>query len=187
MTIRGSTRRSNSPLASSANRTLFREVQSFPLRRIGLAIAIPPCCMLGLLICQVILGHPWGAQPMSNANVIGWTVFLWLIYFRLITVRLVTVVRKGELVIAMRGLWRSRRVPLDRIQSVEMITHDIASDYGGYGIRSTCEGKAYVAGGDRGVRVTLPAGEKLVVGSQRPDELAAALSGSANHFSRALV
>ena len=52
--------------------------------------------MLGLLIWQVILGHPWGKQPMSNANVIGWTMFLWLIYFRLITVRLVTEVRDRE-------------------------------------------------------------------------------------------
>jgi hypothetical protein len=162
-------------LASSDNRPVFREVQRFPLRRIGLAIAIPPCCMLGLLIWQVILGHPWGTQPMSNANVVGWTVFLWLIYFRLITVRLVTEVRNGELVIAMSGLWRSRRVALDRIQLVETITHDIARDYGGYGIRSTREGKAYVAGGGLGVRVTLSAGEKLVVGSQRPDELADAI------------
>ena len=115
---------------------------------------------------------------MSNGNVIGWSVFLWLIYFRLITVRLVTEVRKGKLVVAMRGLWRSRRVPLDCIQSVETITHDIARDYGGYGIRTTREGKAYVAGGGRGVRVTLTTGEKLVVGSERPDELVAALRGS---------
>ena len=135
--------------------------------------------MLGLLIWQVILGHTWGKHPMSNGDVIGWTVFLWLIYLRLITVRLVTEVRKGELIVRMRGLWRLRRVPLDRIQSVEMITHDIARDYGGYGIRSTRDGKAYVAAGGRGVRLTLPAGEKLVVGSQRPDELATALSGSA--------
>ncbi len=112
---------------------------------------------------------------MSNANVIGWSIFLWVIYLRLITVRLVTDVRNGELVIAMRGLWRSRRLPLDRIQSVETITHDIARDYGGYGIRSTREGKAYVAGGTRGVRLTLASGEKVVVGSERPDELADAV------------
>lgn len=116
---------------------------------------------------------------MSNGDVIGWTVFLWLIYLRLITVRLVTEVRKGELIVRMRGLWRLRRIPLDRIQSVATITHDIARDYGGYGIRSIRDGKAYVAAGGRGVRVTLDKGEKLVVGSQRPDELAAALSSSA--------
>jgi len=175
MTIKANTRRSNTPLDSSDSRTVFREVQRLSLRRTGLALAVPPVGMLALLIWQVVLGHPWGKAPMSNANVIGWTAFLWLIYFRLITVRLVTEIRQGELVIALRGLWRSRHVPLDRIQSVETITHDIARDYGGYGIRSTREGKAYVAAGDRGVRVTLTAGEKLVVGSQRPDELAAAL------------
>lgn len=105
---------------------------------------------------------------MSNGNVIGWTVFLWIIYVRLITVRLVTEVRKGELIVAMRGLWRSRRIPLENIQSVEVITHDIARDYGGYGIRSTSDGKAYVAGGSRGVRMTLTGGEKVVVDRSGP-------------------
>ena len=167
-------------MASSADRTLFREVQRFPLRRTGVALAVPPACMLGLLVWQVILGHPWGKQPMSNANVIGWTVFLWLIYIRLVTVRLITEVRQGELIIEMRGLWRSRRVPLDRIQSVETIAYDPARDFGGYGIRTTGEGKAYIASGGRGVRVSLASGEKLIVGSQRSDELAGALSGLVN-------
>ena len=148
------------------------------MRRIAIALASPPCFMLGLLIWQVLLGHTWGKHPMSNGDVIGWTVFLWLIYFRLITVRLVTEVRQGELLIRMRGLWRLRRVPLDRIQSVEAITHDIARDYGGYGFRSIRGGKAYVANGGRGVRLTLAGGEKLVVGSQRPDELARMLHSS---------
>jgi hypothetical protein len=133
--------------------------------------------MLGLLIWQVLLGHAWGKHSMSNGDVIGWTVFLWLVYFRLITVRLVTEVRHGELIIAMRGLWRLRRVPLDHIQAVETITHDIARDYGGYGFRSIRGGKAYVAGGGRGVRVTLTEGEKLVVGSERPEELVSVLRG----------
>jgi hypothetical protein len=134
--------------------------------------------MLGLLIWQVLLGHSWGKHPMSNGDVIGWTVFVWLVYFRLITVRLVTEVRQGALLIRMRGLWRVRRIPLDHIQSVETITHDIARDYGGYGFRSTREGKAYVANGGQGVRVTLAGGETLVVGSQRPDELARMLHTS---------
>ena len=165
-------------MASSDSQTVFYEVQSFPLRRIALALASPPCFLLGLLIWQVVLGHTWGKHPMSNGDVIGWTAFLWLIYLRLITVRLVTEVRQGELIVRMRGLWRLRRVPLASIQLVETITHDIARDYGGYGIRSTREGKAYVARGGRGVRVTLVRGEKLVVGSQRPDELARMLRAS---------
>jgi hypothetical protein len=162
-------------LASSASRAVFHEVQRFPLRRTGVLLAIPPGGMAGLLIWQVILGHPWGNHPMSNASVIGWTIFLWLVYLRLITVRLVTEVRNGELIVAMRGLWRSRRVPLGDIKNVETITYDPAHDYGGYGIRSTRDGKAYIAGGSRGVRMTLATGEKLVVGSARADKLAAVL------------
>jgi hypothetical protein len=170
-------------LASSDRRPVFRpipfrEVQRFPLRRVALALASPPCFLLGLLIWQVILGHAWGKHPMSNTDVIGWTIFLWLFYLRLITVRLVTEVRKGELIVRLGGLWRLRRVPLNGIQSVETITHDIARDYGGYGIRSIRGGKAYVAGGNRGVRVTLAGGEKLVVGSQRADELVRVLGAS---------
>jgi hypothetical protein len=145
------------------------------MRRIALALACPPCFLLGLLIWQLILGHPWGKHPMSNTDVVVWTVFLWLLYFRLITVRLLTEVRQGKLLIALRGLWRLRRVPLDQVQAVETITHDIARDYGGFGIRSTRSGKAYVASGGRGVRITLASGEKLVVGSKIPDELAASI------------
>lgn len=154
----------------------FKEVQRLPLRRTAVALAIPPCGMLSLLVWQVLLGHPWGKQPISNASVVGWTVFLWLIYFRLITVRLVTEVRDGELLVALRGLWRSRRVLLSDIQSVEIVTFEPERDFGGYGIRTTRQGSAYIAGGTRGVRLRLANGATLVIGSQSPDELAAALA-----------
>jgi hypothetical protein len=177
--IKASTRRSNTPLASSDSQPVFREVQRLPLSRVGVALAVPPLCMSGLLIWQVVLGHAWGKLPMSNGNIIGWTIFLWIIYLRLITVRLVTEVQKWALIVSLRGFWRSRRVPFDAIVSVESVTYDPARDYGGYGVRSTREGQAYLAGGTHGIRLTLANGEKLVVGSQRADELAGILSGTA--------
>jgi hypothetical protein len=140
------------------------------LRRTGIVLAVPPLGMLALLVWQVVLGHPWGKQPMSNGNVIGWTIFLWLIYLRLITVRLVTEIRDGMLVVAMRGLWRARKVPLNAIQSVDSIDHDPAREYGGYGIRSG--GQAFLAGGSGAVKVKLASGGLLVVGSRRTGELA---------------
>jgi hypothetical protein len=153
----------------------FYEKQSLPLRRVAIALLVPPCIMLGLLIWQVVLGHPWGKNPMSSGNVIGWSVFLWLIYFRLITVRLVTEVRDGTLVVSMRGLWRSRRIPLADILSAETVIFDPERDYGGFGIRSNREGKAYIASGRQGVRLKLTNGAIFVVGSQRPGELAGVL------------
>jgi hypothetical protein len=142
-------------------------------------LAIPPLGMTVLLIWQVALGHPWGKAPMSNANVIGWTVFLWLIYIRLITVRVVTEIRGGELLVAMRGLWRSRRLPLERIQAVDVLDRDPVREYGGYGMRSTRAGTSFLAGGEGAVRLTLSGGGSLVIGSRRAQELAAVLRASA--------
>ncbi len=143
--------------------------------RLRLLVAIPPVSMLLLVIWQVVLGHPWGKQPISNAGVIGWTVFLWLVYFRLVTVRLVTNVRPGELSVAMRGLWRERRIPLGKIKSAETVTYDPVRDWGGYGIRITRRGTAYIAGGNRGVRLELVKGGAILVGSGRPEELVSAI------------
>ena len=109
---------------------------------------------------------------MSNASVIGWSMFLWIVYFRLITVKLVTTVRPGELRVAMRGLWRSIRIPLNNVKSADAVTFDVVRDWGGYGIRSTNRGTAYIAGGDQGVELQLVNGGKLLIGSRRSAELA---------------
>ncbi len=155
---------------------LFHEEQRFRLKRQRVMLAIPPAGMTLLLVWQVILGHPWGRQPLSNANVIGWTIFLWLLYLRLVTVRLVTEVRPNELAVAMRGLWRERRIPLGEIKSANAVTYDPARDYGGYGIRTTRRGSAYIACGNRGVRLELVKGGTVLIGSQHPDELASAIN-----------
>jgi|SRR5579871_1223698 len=155
---------------------LFHEEQAFRQARVRIALAIVPTVFLALLIWQVVLGHPWGRHPMSNGGLIGWSIFLWLVYLRLITVKLVTDLSPDRLSISMRGLWRVRRVPVNNIETVEVVTFD-ARDYGGYGIRSTRAGKAYIASGNRGVRIKLRKGGRLLVGSQRPDALAKSLAG----------
>ena len=166
--------------------TLFHEEQPFRLLRLLITLAIPPFVMFLLVIWQVVLGHPWGKQPMSNASLIGWTIFLWLVYLRLITVKLVTDVRPGELSVGMRGFWRARRIPLDQIKSASVVTYDPVRDYGGYGIRTTSKGKAYIAGGNRGVHLELTNGGPFLIGSQRPDELRSAIlnSGSRQFVNR---
>ena len=141
--------------------------------------------MLLILVWQVLLGHPWGTKPVSNASVIGWTVFLWLVYLRLVTVRLITHVRPGELSVGMRGFWRARHIPLNEIKSAKMVTYDAARDWGGYGIRVTGRGKAYIAGGDSGVRLELVKGGAILIGSARPDELLAAINRHVSNVSMA--
>ena len=170
---------------STQETSLFHEEQAFRQPRVRILTAIPPIGMLLLLVWQVILGHPWGTKPMSNAGLIGWTVFLWLVYLRLATVRLVTNVGPRELSVAMRGLWRDRHIALNDIRSAKIVTYNAVLDYGGYGIRTTRRGKAYIAGGNRGVRLELAKGGAVLIGSARPEELAAAIANRASTVSTA--
>ena len=67
-------------------------------------------------------------------------------------------------------------VPLSSITSVEVVTYRPLADCGGWGIRRGRDGERVLnARGDRGVRLTLSDGSRLLIGSQRPEELARAL------------
>jgi len=155
---------------------LFVEKQSFRQMRVRMLLLIPPLILTLLAIWQAGLGHTWGKAPMSNSRLIGWSIFLWLVYLRLITVRLVTEVNAEQITIAMRGFWRSRRIPISAVKSARAVQFDAARDFGGYGIRSTRDATAYVAGGSEGVRLELSSGRPVVIGSQRAKELAGVMS-----------
>lgn len=154
--------------------SLFHEEQGLAPKRVRIVLLTVPVIFVLSVIWQVVLHHTWG-QRMSNGSLIFWTVFLWLIYLRLITVKLVTDLWQDKLSIVMRGLWRVRNVPLDRVEDAQVVTFDAAKDYGGYGIRTAGRTKAYIAAGERGVSLKLAKGSTVVVGSQRPDQLARAI------------
>lgn len=151
---------------------VFHEVQALRQWHARLVLALPPAALAFITIRQVVFHHPWGHKPLSNDGLIFLTVLLIGVYFRLITVRLVTEVRSGVLSVGLRGLWRRRRVPLAIIRSAAPVRYDPASEYGGYGIRSGARGLAYIAQGNRGVQLELQDGSKLLIGSQRPEDLA---------------
>ncbi len=72
-----------------------------------------------------------------------------------------------------------RFVPIDTVRSVEVVTYRPIADYGFWGIRSGRDGeRALIARGNRGVRLELTDGSKLLIGSQKPELLAAAIDGS---------
>ena len=61
-------------------------------------------------------------------------------------------------------------VPIDTIRCVEVVTYRPIADYGFWGIRSGRDGeRALIARGNRGVRLELTDGSKLLIGSQQPE------------------
>jgi len=151
---------------------LFHEVQPLRQWHTRIVLAVPPAALLFIAVRQIAFHHPWAHPALSNADLIFLSILLAAVYIRLITVQLVTDLRKAELRVGLRGLWRVRRVPLTTIHSARAVRYDPVSDYGGYGIRSGARGVGYIAHGNRGVELELIDGRHLLVGSQRPEELA---------------
>jgi hypothetical protein len=161
-------------MSRSPSPLIFREAQRFRQVRVWVLTAILPIGVLLLAIWQVGLGHPFGKTPRSNADIVGWSIFLWIIYLRLVTVKLVTEVGPGQVRIALRGLWRSSLIRLTKVRMIDVVQFD-PRDWGGLGIRSKKGGRAYIAGGNCGVQLTFDDGKKALIESQTPSTLARAI------------
>ncbi len=74
---------------------------------------------------------------------------------------------------------RRRSIAIGAIARVEVVRYRPIADCGGWGIRSGPDGERVLnARGDRGVRLHFADGSRILIGSQRPEELALAVEGA---------
>jgi len=71
------------------------------------------------------------------------------------------------------------QVKMREIDRVEVHSFAPLRDFGGYGIRFNSEMQAFYLRGDRGVKITCRGGKKYLLGSDRPQHLAAVISAVA--------
>jgi len=130
------------------------------------------------VIQQVILGVPWGNNPASD----GWVLLiagvsgLGLPLF-ILSLNLRTEVRPDGVYVRFWPLhlgWV--HIPSDQIAECTAQTYRPLRDYGGWGIRWGPKGKAYNVSGNRGVLLVYGKGRRLLIGSQRPEELQQAIA-----------
>jgi hypothetical protein len=117
---------------------------------------------------QKVAGGVW-IMP-TIAFFLIWGGAVGLVY----TIRLTVRVDHGHLHIHFFPLL-TRNIPLEQIEQWEPRTYHPLLEYGGWGLRRGWKGWAYNISGNRGVQLTLADGKRLLIGSQRADELAAAI------------
>jgi hypothetical protein len=155
---------------------LFREVQRFRqwwvlLLVIGLA---------GLAwyasVQQVILAAPFGSKPAPDI-ILYLTVALigiglpWFMF----AMKMTTVVRVDRIDIRFFPL-HSRSIPFTEIRSYRVREYRPILEYGGWGIRMTRKnGRAYNVSGKQGLQLELVDGKKILIGTQKAEELMEAL------------
>ena len=131
------------------------------------------------LVEQLVLKEPFGDNPASDTGLIIAAVTTFVVgggtTLLLYKTKLVTKLDSNCLHIVFSPL-RRRDIPLSDIAHWEARTYNPIRDYGGWGIKVGRRGRAYNVSGNRGVELELTNGKKLLIGSQRSEELSAAIS-----------
>ena len=173
----------------------FSEEQSFRQRWLWVLLAGSLLLVLGLfaygMVEQLLLGRPWGNRPMPAwALLLVGTLSILLstgITYLFLRLRLITQVRDTErfevashrvrddgLLLHFYPL-RRRLIPWSKILECKARTYRPVREYGGWGIRFSRAGIAYNVSGNQGVQLQLRDDRPLLVGSQRAEQLAAAI------------
>lgn len=161
----------------------FREVQRFRQPWLWLLLLAIAGIHWYIVVRQVVMGEPVGDNPASN----GVVVLLWLLFgigFQagFWWLALVTEVRVEGLRVGFPPLSR-RLIPWREIRDARAVTYHPVREFGGWGYRWGYRGRrAYNVSGNRGVELTLANGKQIVIGSRRPDELAAAINRAREAF-----
>ena len=89
--------------------------------------------------------------------------------------RLETTVTGDAVVVTFHGLWPTRRMRLEDIVEFAALHYGLW-DSGGWGVHLGLAGMTYNISGNEGVHFRLRNGGRVLVGTQRPGELAAAVA-----------
>ena len=158
----------------------FKEVQKFGLwLRLLLVFLMMTVVVIECfaLISMLTKPNPPGSGSVAVLIILGiclpliLCVLFWM-------VKLVTEVRLGGLYVRFFPFHlRFQRIPVEDLQKYYAQTYQPIKEYGGWGIRYSfgLKSKAYNTSGNRGVQFIFNDGRKLLIGSQRPDELVDAI------------
>lgn len=131
----------------------------------------------GIVICVVASA----IQESTNAtalvtSVLGGIVALIAIVALFLVTNLETEVRSDCLRVRLFPFHiRHREIPVQDLSQCYARTYKPIREYGGWGIRYSFRkgrGKAYNLSGNKGVQLVFKNGKRLLIGSQKPDELA---------------
>jgi len=159
---------------------IFREEQRFGWWLYALLAAMMAVAWSMLLGQRPGVANP-GAGPHGQILIASIAAGLVLPVLLVVGVlRMTTVVTPTEVHVWFGFLPTYRRaLPFGSIARAEIVQYRPIRDHGGWGIRSTRDGeRVFNARGDRGVRLHLLDGSKVLIGSQRPEELFLAVEGA---------
>lgn len=131
-------------------------------------------------IRQFVYHIPFGNHPATNSQLAGFLAFFLLILVFLFSTKLATRYTSEGIFYQMKWIHlKEKFIDWKDIKSVEVRTYKPIKEYGGWGLRLGIfgKGKAINMSGNKGVQLILNNGRKLLIGTQKPEEIKQYLIG----------
>jgi hypothetical protein len=153
---------------------VFREDQYFDQWWMKAAAGLTAVSTLAATLAPIVMRRRAGvAWDSLDLLLVLLAVILGLLMPLLLSKMHLTTTVSAEGIRAQFVPFKATVIPFDRIASCQARQYSPLGEYGGWGIRySFSNGKALNVKGDRGVQLVFKEGKKLLIGSQRAEELA---------------
>jgi hypothetical protein len=154
------------------NKELFTEKQRFSLWWVIPIILIPLAISLWGIIQQIFLKIPFGDKPAPDwaliASFLGPLVLI--IFFLSLTLH--TRIDHTGIFYRFFPVHRKEKfIKWEDVAEVEVRKYKPIAEYGGWGFRTGRNGRALNTSGNMGLQILFKNGKKLLIGTQKSDEL----------------
>ncbi|RDC56527.1 hypothetical protein DU508_13150 [Pedobacter chinensis] len=161
------------------NEILFTERQKFKQWWLWLLLLGINGLFLFGVFKQVIGGQQFGNKPMSNAGLLATTGLMILLTLLFVNFRLDTNIKKDGVYVRFFPFHlKFKHYSWDTLTKSFVRQYSPLIEYGGWGLRLGLFGKgtAFNVSGDKGLQLEFTNKKKLLIGTNKPDELTETLN-----------
>lgn len=153
-------------------KALFKESQKFRQKWVVAVVAIPLLIAVWGIIQQLILNKPFGNNPAPDLALILFFVVPLLLLAFYFTLTLHTRIDRQGIRYRFAPVHRKEHlIKWEAIDKVFVRQYKPIAEYGGWGFRRGRSGRALNTRGKMGLQIIFKDGKKLLIGTQKPEEL----------------
>lgn len=152
--------------------TLFFERQKFRQVLVWLILVPIDIFFVYAIYSQLIFTVPIGTKPMGDFALILSAILVFLVNILFVVMRLETIIKEDGIYYKFFPFhFVFRKIAWTQVQDVWIRTYSPIAEYGGWGPRSGPSGQAFNVRGSQGLQVVLTNGNKVLFGTQKPEEV----------------
>jgi hypothetical protein len=123
-------------------------------------------------VSQWITGVPFGDKPLSDMGLLFPVVLISIVNLGMFAGGLTTKIDEQGIVVRFTPfIWKEKKYDWSDLAEVKVREYRPLAEYGGWGVRGFGKNRALNVSGNFGLQLVMKDGSRMLIGSQRPQEL----------------